>query len=158
MNRKLLLIAGILAVALILLAAFYFFYKKSRFGSNVPEVQTFAVTKQDLPDSQIPSGFPADLPLEADTQVTQNYEATTTDGRKQSKRIFSTTKTLAQAMQIYTNFFTRLDWVEIPTPNSEPGSLVSLLRKGDDVLNISVKTDSKTNLKTVELTLTETPK
>lgn len=150
MNKRLAIIAGILAVALIISAAFYFSSRKS-------DIQQFSVQKTDLPASQLPSGFPRDLPIEANSSTLQNYEATTTDGRKQSTMVITTKKTLAQAVKVYQEYFVAQGWEEIDTP-AEEGSVTAMFRKKDDALFILAKTDPTTKQNTIELTLTEAGK
>lgn len=151
-----------LAILAVILAGVFYFNNKSKPGSSVTENEKkpFAVDKKDLPFGQLPSGFPQDLPVEGGSSVLQNYEATTTDGRKQFTRISTTSKQLPQAVKVYEDYFLGHDWMEIPT-SQITGSYSALFRKKDDVLlvtassGVATSTNPKKNI--LEISLTQAP-
>lgn len=151
MNKKLLIVVGILAVAAVLLAAFYFYSQKKNTAKGTP------VEKTDLQISQLPSGFSADFPVEAGSTIIQNYEATQ-DGKKQSTRMFTTNKSLEDAVKVYIDYFTDKGWAQIPYAETEEGVLNVIFAKDNDALTINATADITTKEKTVTVTLTESAK
>jgi hypothetical protein len=149
MNKNLVKIAVILAVATVAVYGLYLL----RINKPVQQqrVEAFSVEKTDLQSDQLPQGFPENLPEEAGAKITQNYDATTNDGRVQSTRVMTTNKSLAVAVETYSDFFAGLGWKAI-TGNSD-GSTTILMLKGDDSLLI-VGSESN-NERSVTLTLTE---
>lgn len=154
MNKKLLILSGILAVALIILAAFYFSKQK-----NTPKApENFEVTKTNLEEGKLASGFPQDLPIEVGSETKQSYEATSKDGRKQSTITITTKKSLSEAVNVYKAFFANLGWREIPVPPANPEFPEATFRKDDNVLLITTLVDETTKVNTIDLTLTESKK
>lgn len=149
-NDKLLKIAGILIVIAVVVGGFYMYYSNNS-SEQLTKAPEFAVQKNDLVDEKIPSGFPLNLPVERNSTVLQNYEATTNDGRVQSTRIVTTTKTVAEAIEVYSDFFATLGWVEMPANGASATTVLML--KGDDTLLISAKENSPTE-RSISLTLT----
>lgn len=151
LSKKLYTAVGILAVIAILLGiAYYFKFSKHR-------TQPFKVSTKTLDSSMVPSGFPENMPIEAGSSVLQNYESYTTDGRKQSTRVASTSKNLDEAVKTYSDFFVHLGWTLIPIPDSGVGvnSVSALLKNDDNTLLISARTDEATKKNSISLTLTE---
>ena len=67
--------------------------------------------KIDYPASRLPDSFPSDLPLEDfGDPVTQNFVAAITDGRFQQSRVYTTTKTLVNVIDVYQNYFLSHGW------------------------------------------------
>ena len=157
MNKGLLILAGILAVAVIILAAFYFVGPKNPQVTiqEKPDVNTKTVKKVDLPESQVSSLFSTDLPVEAGSYTLQRYEAVSQEGNKQATLIFSTKKTLAAAIKTYQTYFVAKGWEETPVTNKESGILTSLFKKNQDLLVITARTDTQTKENSIELTLTK---
>lgn len=151
MNKKVVITLGVI-VAVILLAAFYFFVLKNRNNSK------FSIEKQELGMAEIPVGFPRNLPIEAGSQILQNYEASTTDGRIQSTRVVTTKKPLDQAVKVYEDFFVKDGWKKIPDTSATTGVMTAIFRKGDNLLLIKAKTTPELNQSTIELSLTEAKK
>lgn len=153
MNKKLLTVVGILVVAAVLLAAFYFMKReKSKIASKPLEVST-----KTLDSTAVPSGFPENLPVEAGSSVLQNYESTSNDGRKQSTRVATTTKSLDQAVKLYSDYFVKLGWSLIPSSQDSqiPNVVTALLKNKDNTLIITGRTDATSKQSSVSLTLTE---
>ncbi|HEX3099865.1 MAG TPA: hypothetical protein VHQ41_02740 [Patescibacteria group bacterium] len=149
MNKKLLIAVGVLVIAAAALAAIYFFHIKK----NQPK--PFAVETKTLDAAVLPSGFPKNMPIEAGSTVLQNYEATTTDGRKQSTRVATTNKTLTAALKDYSDYFVHLGWTLIPNTDAATNTTSALLRYQDRILVISGSTNDATKQNSVSLTLTE---
>lgn len=146
---------AVIVIAFIVVGTVFLNAKYRNKQTPASTVQPFTVEKKDLAPNQLPQGFPKDLPVEAGSSVIQNYEATTTDGRKQSTRISTTNKTLIQAVKVYQDFFLSLSWTKISTTNPDVDTVNALFRRKDDVLLITGRTDVSSKDKTVELTLIE---
>ncbi len=157
MNKGLLILAGILAVAVIILAAFYFIGPKNPQVTiqEKSDANTKTAEKVDLPESQVSSLFPRDLPVEAGSYTLQSYEAVSQDGNKQATIIFSTKKTLAAAIKTYQTYFIAKGWEETPVTNKASGVLTSLFKKNQDLLVITARADAQTKENSIELTLTK---
>lgn len=117
---------------------------------NVAKQETpqFAVNTNPVVQTELPKGFPKDLPTEKDAKVLKNSESTTTDGRVQSSRTVTTSRTLEQATKVYVDFFTKQGWKVV----SSQGNLTMML-KGDDSLLIEAKAGADEN--TISLNLTQ---
>lgn len=155
MNKKLLVIAIILTCATVVAAGFLFMSEKNRNTQDDTE-KPFAVEKVTL-DSQIPKGFPSDLAVEQGSSTVESYEATTTDGRLQSTIILTTSKTLAQAVELYVDYFKAKGWIQPIDSTVTQNNITAVLRNKDNALQVVAKTDDA-GTKTVELTLTEVNK
>lgn len=117
---------------------------------KAPAIQTTEVVK-----SEIPEGFPENLPVELNSRVLQNYETTTNDGRVQSTRTVTTGRTLAQATSVYVNFFSGLGWTEVPGQTSDQNTITTLMMDGTDSLLIIASDNNSDKQKTISLTLTK---
>jgi hypothetical protein len=153
MNKNLLRILVVVGLGALIAAGFYFYNLKKH---PRQQQQQFSVDKKVLAASQLPKGFPSNLPVEAGSTILQNYEATANDGRLQSTRVMTTKKTLAQAVKIYSDFYSKLGWDIVPTTNPDDNTVEALLRKGNDTALIVAKNNG--DQKTVEITLTQAPK
>ncbi len=158
MNKKIELIAIIVGLGAVVAAGFYFYNQQNL--DKVAEIENvpFSVDKKELNTTQVPSGFPADFPVEPGSRIVKNYEATTSDGRLQSTRSLTTNKTLEQAAQSYADYFIDLGWTEVESQNPDSNTSNSLLRRKDNILLIVARNNPATKEKTVEVTLTEAAK
>ncbi len=148
--------AILLVIAIIIVGATLYVYSQQTKDQTDPitEINSgeFSAEVRELGLAETLSGFPADLPMQTGNQVLKNYEAESNDGRLQSTKRFTTSLTVAQALQTYTNFFVSKDWVR----NVE-GALQSpvLMRRGENTLIISVSQESTGADTIVEITLTQ---
>jgi hypothetical protein len=149
MNKTLLKIALVVALAAIVAAGFYYYNANTE--PQTEGEQEFMVEKTELSESELPSGFPENLPEENGVEVLENYEAVTEDGRTQSTRVMTTERTSAQAAKVYSDFFAKLGWNEIS--NEDNGDVVILMKNGDNTLLIEAREGADQS--TVSLTLTE---
>lgn len=162
MNRKLLTLALLIMVVSTAAAGLYLF-SKSKAGNNAERQQTVINTQVGIETTQvssteIPAGFPDNLPTEARAEVLQNYKTTTTDGRVQSTRVTTTARTLAQAVSTYENFFSNLGWDAVPSQTDDEHTVTQLMKNGDDTLLIVATDLNPENKKTISLTLTQAVK
>lgn len=154
MNKKLVIIAGILSIALIILAVFYFSANRSA-NKNVEDS---AITTVPVEEGKIASGFPQDLPIEAGSTTVQNYEAATKDGRKQSTLSTTTSKTLSEAVKVYVDYFTEAGWQMAGTLDEQPDLVRAIFRKDTSLLTIEAKKDIESEENKIDLTLIESRK
>lgn len=153
MNKKPLLVGLLVVIALAVVLFFAFPYFKSKLGSN-QQKSTVKVEQRDLPLNQVPQGFRADLPMPGGAELSQNYEADSSDGRKQSARVFSTKESATSILALYKNYFVKLGW----TDYSKEGEAIVLLRKNDDTVLISTQAqNSDEKMTEVRITLTQSP-
>lgn len=120
---------------------------------STPRLALSQTTVTQIPFSQLPPHIPADIPRETSLNlVTQNYTATTTDGRYQATRVFITLKSLDENFQIYHTYFTSRGWTITNTLN-QPRLRAVAAAKGDLRLTVTVNTNSVTGQTTVDLSL-----
>lgn len=152
MNKKLLILL-IISLAAAALAVVYFGLVSNAPTTNTQdEVKPFAVDKKDLSAASLPPGFQKDFPVETGSEILQNYQAQTTDGRTQSTRIVSTKRAIPETVSIYKNYFANLGWVQV---GSTASSSVVQMIKNDDVLQIVGEAQEGVTQKTVQITLTQ---
>lgn len=89
--------------------------------------------------TQLPSGFPADMPLEKDAKIDQNFNATA-EGKTQATRKFVSQKTLKENFDIYKDWLTKNGWTIIATLDVEEVKSIGA-QKGADSVNISITKD-----------------
>lgn len=107
--------------------------------------------KMDVDFSKTPQKFPADIPLEKNANITQNYNATTPEGVFQATRVFETSKSLADNMTLYTDFLNKNGW-KISSTIDKP-SLKSIIgKKGSETLLINITDNAVNHKKTVSIT------
>lgn len=144
----------ILIIIIALVTVYFYLRKAPDMNNSVTEISSgeFSAEVKKLGSAEILSGFPEDLPMQDGSEVLDNYEATSNDGRIQSTKLFKSPQTTAQALQTYTNFFTGKGWVR-----NVGGSLTSpiLMRRADDTLMISVSSGIDSSEAIVEITLTQ---
>jgi hypothetical protein len=150
------LIIGIIAVVTTLVLAFIS-RKSVEPTANVNNTQNLKlqVERKDIPTSQLPPDFPAEIPMEPGSKVTQNYTAQAGDGRFQMTRAFETQKSLEENFRIYQSFFQRNNWTIVSTVN-QPSLKGLLARKGGLSVQVSINENAATKVKTVDITVTKT--
>lgn len=118
------------------------------------EPAKFTVTKQDMPQEELPKKFPVEFPLEEGAKVLQNYNATTNDGRRQATRMFETAKSLEENYRLYEDFFQENGWTILTTLDQE--NLKALAASKDqEQLQVTLNLNPTTNISTVEISLTK---
>lgn len=102
----------------------------------------------------LPNKFPEDLPSEPGAKITQNFNATESDGRYNATRQFETKNSLAANLTLYTNYLKKNDW-EILATLDQPNLKMVMGQKGKQQLQASFAVDPTTNTNLVTLSLTE---
>lgn len=99
----------IIAICFLILAVIFFsaFYHL-KFNKN--KVPTINIVKAEVPLDRVPQLFPEDIPIEKGAKITQNYNATSSDGHFQATRAFETKKSLAESFKIYQDYFKKNNW------------------------------------------------
>jgi len=111
----------------------------------------FEVTRQEVDPSKLPDKFPADFPTEAGATVTQNYQATTPDGREQSTRTFQTAKSLDDNLKIYQDYFKKNGWTINSTQTGDNYRSI-LATKNGVLIQVAIDENPSTHIKTVNIT------
>ncbi|GEM_PF-1174516 len=112
------------------------------------------VDRKDIDVTKLPERLPTDIPTEAGALVTQNYTATTEDGRFQATRVFETSKSLDDNAKIYTDYFTKNNWKITANIKQDKLRVISG-NKNSTFLTITINQNSITKAKTVEITALE---
>lgn len=124
-------------------------------AENQQNLNPVAITK-DVPKTELPDKLPKDIPLETGAKITQNYTASSTDGRSQSTRVFETKKSLDENRKIYADYLAANGWKIVGTLN-ESGLRVITAIKDKSQLQITINQNTVTNGVTVEIVGTDVP-
>lgn len=118
-------------------------------SANQPK---FSVAKKEVAKEQAPSGFPADIPIEAGAKIVQNYQADTTDGRHQATRVFESAKTVKQNYQLYLDWLTKNGW-EVKTKSAADIVASIYAVKSGSQLTATISKNTVTGVVTVGLSV-----
>ncbi len=120
--------------------------------SNNPTVNDGSdlTKKTEVDSSEAPEKFPSDIPIEAGARITQNYNATTADGRFQATREFESTKTLAENLTLYRNYMTSEGWEVRSTVDQENYKMLFGVK---DNTNLQISMDFNSELETRRVTI-----
>ena len=144
----------IAAVAIVATGIAALWYKQQSFQSG--ETKSSQITKKSISVEKVPENFPAGLPLETGAKVTQNYTATTATGGVQATREFETKKTLDENYKLYQDYLKKNDW-QFSGGTNQPDLKVISADKGDLHITITINNNTVTKVKTVEITVTQSP-
>lgn len=142
----------VILVVVAILAIIGIALSKSKQNSQEEKPAEFKVQQTDVSNDQLPEKFPGDIPLETGAKVTQNYNATTTDGRFQATRTFESKKTLDDNMKIYTDYAKKAGWT-LGTAIDQPKLKVVSANKGN--MNLVVTINQSSGITTVNITVTQ---
>jgi len=117
--------------------------------------QELAVTTYAVPATSVPTLFPADIPLEENTTILENYAATTSDGRLQSTRSFESAQSLEANSVLYQEYFIRNGWTIEAFKNEDVYKAI-LVAKGDMNAQIVLTQDAEGGHRTVQITMMTT--
>lgn len=149
----------LLVVVAALLALLFVAYQMSTKSRDAQPAaanpQLAEVEKVNVDYSQAPEKFPADIPIEPGAQITQNYNATSPDGRFQATRTFVTEAALATNLRLYTEYLTNNGW-EIKATTDNPTYKMVMGAKGNQSIQVSIDENKVTKIKTVSISYTET--
>ncbi len=97
--------------------------------------------------------FPEDVPIENGAKITQNYNATSPDGRFQATRTFETTKTLDENFKIYLGYFEKNNW-EINASLDQENYKMIYAYKDRGFMQISMSSNAVSGIKVVDISFT----
>jgi len=112
------------------------------------------VSQTNVPVTSLPQDFPSDIPLEAGAVVTQNYNATASNGLFQASRVFTSKNTAASNITLYTNFLNSNGWDIVSTLNNNSIKVVSATKAGANLQVSVVPTASNTKTSSVAIDYT----
>lgn len=111
-------------------------------------------SKQEVEPTKNPEKFPTDVPIESGARITQNYNASTTDGRFQATKEFQTNKTLAENLTIYRSYLESNGWEIRSTVDQENYKMIFGV-KGNADLQVSMDYNSEQDMRKVTIFYTE---
>ena len=160
-RNKFLWLIGFLVLLFIIVLAVKYSKIKLRDSSDKQDVIDQSaivgqVSKKTIPDNQMPEYFPNDIPQESGSKITENFNTTTRDGRKQATRSFETKKSLADNKKIYEDYFTKSGW-EIVSRVDQDSAKALTASKGKWQLQVAITENTLTKVKYVDLNLVELP-
>jgi len=146
----------IVALAIVMVIINRQMAKPTTTKTNTKTAAELKVDRQEVPPATLPENFPTDIPLEKDAKVIQNYTATTNNGGFQSTREFETKKTLAESYRIYKAYFQQNGWQLSGGVDDTYVKVVSA-NKGNLTATVTMDYNLKTDIKTIEITITKSP-
>ncbi len=159
MNNNRIIYLVVLLVLVIIAAVYYFKVvdnDKNQSTTNTNGNKASQIVKTQVETDKLPEKFPADVPIEKDAKILQNYNATAPDGRFQATRVFETKESLAANITLYRNFLTKAGY-EIKSSVDQPNYKMLYATKGDAGLQIAVDQNTVSKVRTVSISYTELP-
>ncbi len=158
-NKRLVVLISILVLAAFAAGAYAYMSKyqsgkKQEITNTQPEKPKPTPVVKKLENNQSPKGLAADIPVDADVQVLQNYEATSSSNGTQGTKKFTTEKTLDAAVKTYTDYFTKEGWTQVDK-QADTGYISVVMKRKTSTLLIFASYDKNLNKNVVELTITE---
>src|ERR1700733_646975 len=146
------ILALIIIVAIFALAFLYFVHKRAIVPTVTTPAPLLKVNKIALAPSQVPQQFPPELlPLEQGATLTENFNASTADGRFQATRAYQTQQSLPEVITAYQSVLTKNSWV-IQSTLDQPTLEVLIANKGSLQVLIAANQNTNTGLDTVTVT------
>jgi hypothetical protein len=118
---------------------------------QTPPAPKLVVNKTEVAGNVLPQKFPKDVPLEKGAPLTQDYNATTNDGRFQATVEFVTAKSLADNYDLYKSYMNKSGWKIVVDNNGTNGLKVLAGDKSGAQLQVTMGTNSVTNQNTVSI-------
>lgn len=142
----------VIAIVFLLLATIFFIsFYQLKFNKH-PQIK---IEKTIVDSAELPELFPKDIPIEKDAKITQNYNATSPDGRFQATRAFETKKTLDENLKIYQDYFKKNKWEVQSTLDTDANYKMIFAVKLPYQVQISMNKNTTTGVKTVDISLTK---
>jgi hypothetical protein len=155
--------AGIILALIVLVAIIWFVAgnKKKQVSISTPvptatstptaSTEPVKVQKTNVPISQTPQGFPADVPIEKGATITQNYNATSDTGLFQATRVFTSSKSAEANFALYSSYFKTSGWAVTITLDTATEKLIAG-KKGNQNLKVSISQNTVTKEVSVDIT------
>lgn len=153
-NQTFKLLVIVAAIFALLFVAYTLTKNSKRDGDKQAVAQQAIVEKINVDFAKDPEKFPSDIPMEAGAKLTQNYNATTPTGAFQATKVFLTTKTLAENLTIYTNYFQQNGW-KITASLDQPTYKMVTGAKDKQSIQVSIDENKMTKDRTVSINFTE---
>jgi hypothetical protein len=145
--RKTITIMVVAALVLVLGYAGYAWWQSKQ---ETPDSGEPVITTKAVPQDQLPSQFPAGIPIEKGAKTLVSLDQTSTDGRFQGTRKFVTAKSIEQNAAIYKEFLTEDGWKTVSSTDTDTLKHFSA-RKGDLLIQIVLNEAEITDGNTVEI-------
>ncbi len=114
-----------------------------------------AVSITEIPKDKIPDKMPANLPIESDAKITQNYSAV--QGQSfQYTRAYETKKSIVDVRKAYQDYFSKNGW-KVVASLDDAGLKVFTAVKDDLQMQVSMSDSTISKLVLVEITVTANP-
>lgn len=151
MNKRLLVLVGVLVVLIVVVGAYWRSTPMHREQPNsvVNKQPKIPGEKKDVGSEQLPKNFPADVPIEEGAAVVQNFNVDN-NGYQQATRSFETRNTLAQNLALYKKYLTSNGY-QISTTIDQPNYKMVYGTKGKESLRIEMTDNSVSKIKTVSI-------
>jgi hypothetical protein len=120
--------------------------------SATAEDEQSVLTQKAVPQSSVPSRFPAGIPLEKDAKILVNLDTTSTDGRFQGTRKFVTKKSITDNAKLYEDFLARDGWT-IASRTDLPDLKHFSAKKDDLLIQIVLNESAVPDGDTVEISV-----
>ncbi len=111
--------------------------KKVNQNNSKPIAKLTQIEKDKLPDK-----FPAEIPVEANAEITLNFNAINLSGKFQSTREFISSKSIEDNFILYLDILKKEGWVVgQKIDDTAKNQKIILASKGEEQLNIRIYTD-----------------
>lgn len=143
----------VLVIIVLLLSGFIAFnhwQKKTAQNKVTEKINSYSPKKDDIPVNKFPDQFPKDVPIEQAATVTQNYNATSSDGVFQATRVFETNKSLAENLKTYQVYFASNGYKVLATVDQENYKMILGSKDGEQI-QVSMNQNTITKVKTVDI-------
>lgn len=157
---------GLIFILLIILVlAFLFKMYLSKNHTKTPDATVEAqrqaeaqvrLDHKDFPETTLPDGMPADVPVELGGKVIHNYTVTSPDGRSQATRVYETIKTDTEVIDIFNKWFEVSGW-KVVNKSDQDGAKMVAVTKGNQIMQVAVKPAADGTVRQVEVNLTSNP-
>lgn len=147
------IVAVVVVVAAAALFSIFFAHRSAKAPVAVtPPAPKLKIDKKDFAADQVPDRFPSELlALEQGATLVQNYNASVVDGRFQATRAYETKKSLADAVKIYRDFFTKNAW-KIEDSLDQAKLKVIIATKNNVQVLVNIDENATTKVHTVAVT------
>ncbi len=156
MNKRLLVLGGVLIVLIVAVGAYWHSpHKNASMPDNVITKQSQTTgAKKDVDAEQLPKNFPADIPIEEGASVVQNFNVDD-KGYQQATRSFETQVSLDKNLALYKKYLTANGYKITVTIDQPTYKMVSGTKDKDN-LRIEMTDNSVSKQKTVSITFIQT--
>jgi len=140
----------VLVIVVIIAALWYFFWR-------TPSGQVNEITE--IAASDLPQGFPKDIPLQDKAEVIANYNAVTPDQKLQASRVFASAQSVDKNFAFYKTYLLdkKNGWTFLAELNADPEHKALFAKNSKGVVNINISKASEGSIVDISF-LSSTPK